>query len=105
MFFALASAPALVTAMGSCAGVGVGIGILAGVRPASGADVTPSVEAGAFEGLGAGAMELDGTLAGSDASCAVAKEPQALNNNKRIDSSGNPRNPTNRFAVFIAFSC
>ena len=50
--------------------VGEGIGILAGKRegPVSGAGVTPSVEAGTFEGLGVTALELTGTLVDSDAS-------------------------------------
>ncbi len=81
--------------------MGEGIGVLAGVRvgAASGADATPSVEAGTSGGLGVTVIDLVGTRVDSVASGAVAEESQAITNNKRIDSSGNP---INRFAEFIA---
>ena len=99
-FFALASVTALVAAVRAGVAVGEGIDLLAGVRvgAASGADVTPSVEAGTSGGLGVTVIDLVGTRVGSVASGAVAEESQAITNNKRIDSSGNPMN---RFAVYI----
>ncbi len=57
------------------------------------------MEAGTFGRLGVTVIDLVGARVDSVARGAVAEESQAITNNKRIDSSGNPMN---RFAVFIA---